>query len=279
MKKFFLLLTCLTIGITSMIAQNIVKHTLERGETLETIAKRYGVTVEKIKELNPETTQFIYVGMELKIPAIEVSTVKENSVSSPSNDIINTQESTPKSSKEELYLTTEETETKKSDMAMQWALFFPEKDKVTNLSGMGFDMSWGASYKTSQYTQLSWHIGYKMFSSSSNSKVSGFGNIKTELDSHNITIPLEANLDLGWFCPYVGLTGDIAVKTKFKVNDKKQEIPDELKDDFALHGVIGLKLKSNNGFYLFGAFSKKLEKNSNKVFRVGFGYMIGKKSD
>lgn len=45
-----------------------IRHILERGETLESIAKKYGVTTEQIIELNPEVKTFTYVGMELIIP-------------------------------------------------------------------------------------------------------------------------------------------------------------------------------------------------------------------
>ncbi len=45
-----------------------IRHILERGETLESIAKKYGVTTEQIIELNPEAKTFTYVGMELIIP-------------------------------------------------------------------------------------------------------------------------------------------------------------------------------------------------------------------
>lgn len=45
-----------------------IKHTVERGETLETIAKHYSTTETKIIELNPDAAQFLYVGMNLNIP-------------------------------------------------------------------------------------------------------------------------------------------------------------------------------------------------------------------
>lgn len=44
------------------------RHILERGETLESVAKKYGVTTEQIIALNPDAKSFTYVGMELVIP-------------------------------------------------------------------------------------------------------------------------------------------------------------------------------------------------------------------
>ena len=44
------------------------RHILERGETIESVAKKYGVTTEQIIALNPDAKSFTYVGMELIIP-------------------------------------------------------------------------------------------------------------------------------------------------------------------------------------------------------------------
>lgn len=71
-----LLVSCL-MALTAM-AQDVV-HTVERGETLESIAGRYGVTTGQITTLNPDAAQFIYVGMQLTIP---VSDSVKNSVTS-----------------------------------------------------------------------------------------------------------------------------------------------------------------------------------------------------
>lgn len=46
------------------------KHIVERGETVESIAQKYGVTKDEIVKLNPDAAQFVYVGMELVVPKI-----------------------------------------------------------------------------------------------------------------------------------------------------------------------------------------------------------------
>jgi len=43
-------------------------HVVNRGETLQSIAQKYGVAVDQIIAANPQASQFIYVGMELTIP-------------------------------------------------------------------------------------------------------------------------------------------------------------------------------------------------------------------
>lgn len=49
-------------------AQEYIKHIVKRGDTISSISKSYGIPESKIIELNPKTTQFIYVGMELRLP-------------------------------------------------------------------------------------------------------------------------------------------------------------------------------------------------------------------
>ena len=73
---------CLAVAQTSTI-----KHTVDRGETLTSIAQRYGTTEAKIIELNPDAKQFIYVGMELIIPnnSREQYTEKNSSSSKTTN--------------------------------------------------------------------------------------------------------------------------------------------------------------------------------------------------
>lgn len=70
LKKRLLSTICMVaFGVCFAVAQtNTIKHTVDRGETLVSIAKRYATTEAKIIELNPDAAQFLYVGMELIIP-------------------------------------------------------------------------------------------------------------------------------------------------------------------------------------------------------------------
>lgn len=52
-----------------------LEHTVKRGETLESIAIKYGVTVEAIKSANP-TVNYIFSGIKLEIP--QIVTEKDN---------------------------------------------------------------------------------------------------------------------------------------------------------------------------------------------------------
>lgn len=59
-------------------AQEIVTHIVQRGETIESIAGKYGATADTILRLNPDAADFVYVGMELKIEKGTVCKVLES---------------------------------------------------------------------------------------------------------------------------------------------------------------------------------------------------------
>ena len=71
--RLIVLFTVILLSATSVWAQDVKTHTVERGETLSSIATKYGVSQEEIVKLNPEAAQFLYVGMELKIPGKKVT--------------------------------------------------------------------------------------------------------------------------------------------------------------------------------------------------------------
>lgn len=65
MKRILIvILMCICIDIQ---AQDLIKHVVKRGETLSSIAKTYGTTEDRIKELNKNVSNFLYTGMELTI--------------------------------------------------------------------------------------------------------------------------------------------------------------------------------------------------------------------
>lgn len=66
MKKLHFLLFLLTLTL-SVTAQNV--HVVQRGETEESIAQKYGVTAEQLKEANPYLQTF-YTGAKVVIPQI-----------------------------------------------------------------------------------------------------------------------------------------------------------------------------------------------------------------
>ena len=66
MKKVLLVFIAMMTMTVAMAQQ--VTHVIQRGETLESIAQKYQVTVDAIKQANPDAVNMIYVGMRLLIP-------------------------------------------------------------------------------------------------------------------------------------------------------------------------------------------------------------------
>ena len=66
-KKFFLSVLLCTVCVFSMAQSQTVTHVVQRGETLESIAEYYKVSVADINKANPNADGIIYVGMKLNI--------------------------------------------------------------------------------------------------------------------------------------------------------------------------------------------------------------------
>lgn len=79
-KKIFLSVLLCTVCMFGMAQSQTVTHVVQRGETLESIAEYYKVSVEDINKANPNADGMVYVGMKLNIPTnstIQNSVTKE----------------------------------------------------------------------------------------------------------------------------------------------------------------------------------------------------------
>ena len=78
-KKMILSVLFCTVCVVTMAQSQTVTHVVQRGETIESIAKYYNVSVEDINKANPNADGIVYVGMKLNIPAIsKIQTVSTN---------------------------------------------------------------------------------------------------------------------------------------------------------------------------------------------------------
>ena len=73
MKNISIGLLIIFCFLFSLTAKADFSHIVDRGESLGSIAKKYGVSEGEIIRLNPDAAQFVYVGMELIIPGNENS--------------------------------------------------------------------------------------------------------------------------------------------------------------------------------------------------------------
>lgn len=68
MKYLFILAVVMSF-VTSLSAQTINEHTVVTGETLQSIATKYGVTVTELKAANTGLDEYVFAGMVLKLPS------------------------------------------------------------------------------------------------------------------------------------------------------------------------------------------------------------------
>lgn len=104
MNKYFCILAMMFICVNVSFAQSTTIHNVQRGETLEQIAQKYGVSVEALKQANPNIEDFFYVGLRLNIPEKRddviqnpSSEVKREIIQQSSTNVDNEQEITVKS--------------------------------------------------------------------------------------------------------------------------------------------------------------------------------------
>ena len=96
MKKLFLSFA-LMLASLSMLAQTSQSHTVQRGETIESVAKKYGISVSDLQQANPSTRDYFYAGMKLVIPR-KANT--QNVTQTPSsNSTTNVSETEPSATK------------------------------------------------------------------------------------------------------------------------------------------------------------------------------------
>lgn len=75
----------LMLASLSASAQSSQSHTVQRGETIESVAKKYGISVRDLQQANPSTKDYFYAGMKLVIPCMantQNTTQTQNSSSS-----------------------------------------------------------------------------------------------------------------------------------------------------------------------------------------------------
>jgi len=81
MVKFFTLFIIFILSSNLTIAQqNTIEHSIKKGESVYSISKTYGVSINAIFELNPGSENIIYAGRTLRIPQSNSSNTSNNTV-------------------------------------------------------------------------------------------------------------------------------------------------------------------------------------------------------
>lgn len=82
LKKLFLSAVLCTASMVAMAQSQIITHVVQRGETLESIAKYYNISVADLNNANPNADGIIYVGMKLAVPVMAAATTTTSTVAS-----------------------------------------------------------------------------------------------------------------------------------------------------------------------------------------------------
>lgn len=77
-KKMILSVLLCTVCVFTMAQSQTVTHVVQRGETIESIAEYYKVSVEDINKANPNADGIVYVGMKLNIPVNSNTPIKKD---------------------------------------------------------------------------------------------------------------------------------------------------------------------------------------------------------
>ena len=67
-KLMTIIAMCIMVTATAFAQTSEKMHKIEKGETIESIAQKYGVTVEDIQKANPNAGGYFFTGMSIKIP-------------------------------------------------------------------------------------------------------------------------------------------------------------------------------------------------------------------
>lgn len=138
------------LSVMVMQAQQVV-HTVQRGETLESIAEKYHVTKETITQNNPNAADAFYVGLKLYIPTAQSENVPQSVDQSQSETI---QEPTPSYGNNE-YSQNQQSEysySNNSNSSTSTSAFNPQKQEgAWDVHYHAIDNGWGIGTSFSRY--------------------------------------------------------------------------------------------------------------------------------
>jgi LysM repeat protein len=79
MGRFFTLVIIFFLSSEFTVAQqDVIEHSIQKGESVYSISKKYGVSMNAIFELNPGSKEVIYAGRTLRVPGANTSSTSTN---------------------------------------------------------------------------------------------------------------------------------------------------------------------------------------------------------
>ena len=223
MIKKIILSALLVIACSFAKAQSQnVTHVVLRGETIESIANHYNVSVEDINKANPNIDGIIYVGMKLNIPTSSVQ--PKTSSRDVSIKTSQTQELTPERSpitnvpkEDKKYSTSsEDKEYGKFIIAGELGYGF-----IKGSGNFMFEGTIGANYTLPYNLYVGARIGYNSANYNGLIEIEG-ESINAKQNCHFLQIPIEFGYSLKneseslGLIPFVGFNTNIGLSGKYK---------------------------------------------------------------
>lgn len=262
-------------------AQQVTTHTVAPGETLASIASKYGVSVEALTETNPETKKHLYTGMSLAIPSVKKNHEQPVVIPDPTPTPIKKEEVTySTTTSNDVTYKAKEGNAGKLGVAMEilFGYLIPSlgdaSDYMESAFSCGMSMAMGARFYPVDNIYVEGMAGWKW-----TSKSIGFKNTKyVDKDTyliHNITIPFHvgvsipsaSNISLGLFG---GTRIDIPVSAKKELHLEKSDL--NVPVTALIEVGMDIKFKENVGLRLQYDYSPS---KSNKYSLISIGGIAG----
>lgn len=256
-KKLFLSVLLCTVCMFAMAQSQTVTHVVQRGETIESIAEYYNVSVEDIDKANPNMDGVVYVGLKLNIPTSSVQ--PKTSTRDVSKETSQTQELTPERSpirnvsKEDKKYSASSEDKKYGEFifAGELGLGF-----IKGPSNFMYEATVGANYTLPYNLYVGARIGYN--SANYNGLINiDRESISAEQNCHFLEIPIEFGYSLKneseslGLIPFVGFNTNIGLSGKYKqkiLGTGGEESSNKLK----IGGKVGLGARVGIRVHLMG---------------------------
>lgn len=284
MKTLFFSIALLAISI-SLSAQSTITHTIQRGETAESVAQKYGISVGELKKANPDINEYMYVGMKLTIPEKETETmpvasqanINNNTQTEVNNDL---SQSVPEVGNVDEYLQGSHDIT--GGLNFSWLMGRGDFSKSLKNFNFSVNVYVGYKYFVANYFALSAAAGWRMDQFYyEDIRVSGAPIITRDLVIHYITLPVTAHFHFPSnpkFKLFGGVKFNIPVGGRMKEKQGKDEEKtswSDLKKSDSYNGLetdleIGLSYNSFAIKYGF-SISETFEKQKTQYVSLGVG--------
>ncbi len=294
MKKVLLFFVGMLMSISTAYAADQIEHVVERGETLESIAKTYQVTVESLLEANPMAKDMFYTGMILVIPeSANMSQVKQNESNSINVSTVQTSTQSESSTMTHVKYDSEEDDDNPgvSFVSMVEFGFLPKVDGAGG-SSFSYAITLGANYYFMHHMSglfAGARIGYQNAYRNIHMKLDRGSYEDLTSDAHFISVPINAGYTFATqnrmlaISPYVGLDVNfcVAAKSKYKqrLYGSSDELEIKLKKKVGIDGRVGAELRIY-GFNIGVSYVFPLNDNQKMYFgddsyaaiNVGYGF-------